>query len=76
MMLPQSNTPEARRGKKNKKQNQIQKGTHKKTGMANGIKMHQKVKQGNTVIYYWRWDRVGRWHRRSKWGGIIPFAQK
>lgn len=39
VMLPETNTPEARRGKE-----QIQRETHKKTGMANGVKMRQKVK--------------------------------
>lgn len=77
VMLPQSNTKKKlEEGKKKKNRFRGGGGTHKKTGMANGVKMHQKVKQGNTVLYYWRWDRVGRWHRRNKWGGIIPFAQK
>ena len=71
IMLPQTEAPEARRGKE-----QIQMGTHKNAGMANGVKTGQKVRQGSKVIYYWRWDRVGSWHIIKKRDDIIPFAQK
>lgn len=49
VMLPQTKAPEPSK-------EETQRGTQKAAGMANGVKMCQKVKQGNTVIYYWRWD--------------------